>query len=69
MIQIFDISKYKDLVHYHDFVNSLQLDAIQNGTHILNTTNYKQKIETFIKKVRAFDLEPYLERIRKKDDK
>ena len=61
---VFDIANYKDLTHYHEFVNSLQLDAIQNGTHIINESNYKQKFAAFIKKVKAFDLEPYLEKIR-----
>ena len=62
---VFDVSKYKDLGHYHKSVNSLQLDAIRNGTHLFDERNYKQKINAFIKKIRAFDLEPYLEKIRK----
>ena len=65
---VFDISKYMDLVHYGEPVNSRQIDAIQNGTHILDETNYKQKLKTFIEKVKAFDLDPYLERIRKETD-
>lgn len=61
---VFDISQYKDLPHYHQSVNSLQLDAIRDGTHILDMNNYKQKIAGFIKRVRAFDTEPYLRQIR-----
>ena len=62
---VFDISRYKDLAHYHPSVNSLQLNAIRNGTHILDKSNYRRKIDAFVKKVRAFDLEPYLEKIRR----
>ena len=62
---VFDISNYKDMTHYHQSINSLQLDAIQEGSHIINESNYKQKFADFINKVKAFDLEPYLEKIRK----
>ena len=62
---VFDISMYKDLTHYYYTVNSLQLDAVQEGTHIINIQNYQQKFKTFIKKVNAFNLEPYLQKVRK----
>lgn len=62
---VFDISYYKDMTHYHPLINSLQLKAIEEGSHIIDESNYKQKFDDFIKKITAFDLEPYLEQIRK----
>ena len=60
---IFDITQYKDLTHYHYAINSLQLDAIKNGTHILTLDNCKEKFENFIQKINDFDLQFYIDQI------
>ena len=58
-----DISKYKDLSHYHYSINSLQLDALKNKTNIINTQNYQQKFREFSDKVNTFDLDTYIKQI------
>ena len=60
---VYDIAQYKDTTHYHHFVNSLQLDAIKEGTHILNRENMEQKFAEFISRINAYDLEPLLRQI------
>lgn len=60
---VFDITKYKDLTHYHYSINSQQIDAIKNGTNILTIENYKDKFKKFSQKIRTFDLQTYLDKI------
>lgn len=60
---IFDIAKYKDLTHYHPSLNSLQLDAIKNGTNIFNTKNCQEKFADFAAKIRNFDIDQYIRQI------
>ena len=52
---VFDIARYKDLTHYHPSINSLQLDAIKNGTNILNAKNCQEKFAAFTAKMHNFD--------------
>lgn len=59
-----DISMYKDLTHYYYTVNSLQLDALQKGTHIIDTENYQQKFTSFINKINKFNIEPYIRKVK-----
>ena len=58
-----DISSYKDLTHYHQSINSLQIDAIKNGTHLITTKNYQQKFRKWMRKVNHFDIRPYMDKI------
>lgn len=60
---VFDIANYKDLIHYHHSFNSQQIDAIKNGTNILNVDNYKQKLKDFEQKIDNFDLQTYTDKI------
>lgn len=57
---VFDISFYKDLTHYDVKVNSWQIDAIKDKSHIINVTNYHEKISLFKKQLEAFDAEYFL---------
>ena len=58
-----DISMYKDLEHYHYSVNSLMLDAIKNGTNIIDETNYEQKLQDFADRINNFDVDVYIRQI------
>ncbi len=58
-----DITKYKDLTHYHHSINSLQLDAIKNGTNIINSNNYQEKFTSFRDKINNFDIQSYIDKI------
>lgn len=60
---VFDISKYKDLTHYHHSINSLQLDAIKNGTNIINMDNYEEKFDEFCGRINHFNLQSYIDKI------
>lgn len=60
---VFDVATYKDLTHYHHTINSKQLDAIKNKSHIISINNYKEKIANFKQKILAFDLDYYLKLI------
>lgn len=62
---VFNIRNYKDLTHYYYSINSLQLDAIRDGTHILNVSNCQQKFKNFTKKIKRFNLQPYLQKVKK----
>ena len=58
-----DISFYKDLTHYHQSINSLQIDAIKNQTHFINAKNYQQKLKAWRDKIEKFDIKPYIDQI------
>lgn len=62
---VFDIATYKDLTHYTDAINSLQLDFIKYRSHIINAHNYKTKIQQFRDKVKKIDVNYYVDRIKK----
>ena len=58
-----DITKYKDLTHYYYTINSSMLDAIKNGTNIINETNYEQKLKDFTDRINNFDIDVYIRQI------
>ena len=60
---ISDIRQYKDLTHYHETNNSKQIDAIKNGTNIINAKNYKDKFKNFKNKINKFNLKKYTDLI------
>ncbi len=62
---VFDIANYKDLTHYHQKINSLQIDYIKNNSHLIDIHNYHQKINDFKKKIEVFDLQYYIDKINK----
>lgn len=45
-------------------MNSMQLNAIRDHTHILNTQNMDKYFNTMEKKIKEFDLTPFVEYIK-----
>ena len=64
-----DIRNYKDQAHYNIDMNSMHLDAIKNNTHILTTQNMDRYFELMEQKIRAYDLEPLIQIIKKDSQK
>ncbi len=63
-----DIRNYKDPAHYNIDMNSMQLDAIKNGTHILTPQNMDEYFKTMEEKIRNYDLTPFVEFIKKNEN-
>lgn len=63
-----DIRNYKDPAHYNIDMNSMQLDAIKNGTHILTPQNMDEYFKTIEEKIRNYDLTPFVEFIKKNEN-
>ncbi len=59
-----DIANYKDLTHYNVDMNSMQLDAIASGTHILTPQNIEDYLATMEAKIKAYDLTPLINEIK-----
>lgn len=59
-----DIANYKDLPHYNIDMNSMQLDAIANGTHILTPQNIDSYLATMESKIKNYDITPLIEQIK-----
>ncbi|MCH5277890.1 MAG: hypothetical protein J1E80_08695 [Desulfovibrionaceae bacterium] len=51
-----DIANYKDTTHYHPWVNSLMLDAIHEGTHLLTPENMERYLRDCLEKAWNFDI-------------
>jgi len=62
---VYNIAYYKDTTHYHHTVNSLQLDAIKSGTHLLTLENMDKKFTDFITRINNYDLEPFMRQLPK----
>ncbi|MCW1316877.1 hypothetical protein OLU54_03005 [Campylobacter jejuni] len=45
-------------------MNSMQLNAIRDNTHILNTQNIVKYLNTMERKIKEFDLTPFVEYIK-----
>ncbi|HEH4505923.1 TPA: hypothetical protein SHD90_000329 [Campylobacter coli] len=60
-----NIANYKDPAHYNIDMNSMQLDAIKNNTHILTPQNMGEYFNTVEKKIRDYDLTPFINYIKK----
>lgn len=58
-----DIANYKDLTHYNVDMNSIQLDAIANGTHILTSQNIDSYLTTMESKIKNYDIAPLIKQI------
>ncbi|HDZ5091565.1 TPA: hypothetical protein RTH13_000383 [Campylobacter jejuni] len=58
-----NIANYKDPAHYNADMNSMQLNAIRDNTHILNTQNIVKYLNTMERKIKEFDLTPFVEYI------
>ena len=59
-----DIANYKDLTHYNIDMNSMQLDAIANGTHILTPQNIDSYLATMESKIKNYDIAPIIKQIK-----
>ncbi|ECP6784584.1 hypothetical protein FUW64_03195, partial [Campylobacter jejuni] len=59
-----NIKNYKDPAHYNTDMNSMQLNAIRDNTHILNTQNIVKYLNTMERKIKEFDLTPFVEYIK-----
>lgn len=59
-----EIANYKDAAHYNVDMNSMQLDAIANGTHILTPENIDEYLQTMENKIKAYDLAPLIQKIK-----
>lgn len=59
-----EIKNYFDSIHYWLDMNSMQLDAIANGTHILTPENIDEYLQTMENKIKAYDLAPLIREIK-----
>ena len=58
------ITNYRDGTHYNVDMNSMQIDAIANGTHILTPENIDEYLQTMENKIKAYDLAPLIAEIK-----
>ena len=59
-----NLDNYTDARHYNVDMNSMQLDAIANGTHILTPKNIDEYLQTMENKIKAYDLTPLINEIK-----
>lgn len=60
-----NLTYHVDVVHYIPKINSMQLDAVRNHTH-LTPQNMDKYFNTMERKIKEFDLTPFVEYINKK---
>ena len=60
-----NIANYKDPSHYNIDMNSMQLDAIANQTHILTTQNMEEYFKTMETRIKNYNLEPFMQQIKR----
>ena len=58
-----NIANYIDHEHYYLDMNSMQLDAIANGTHILTPENIDEYLQTMENKIKSYDISPLIKQI------
>lgn len=58
------LENYCDETHYNVDMNSMQIDAIANGTHILTPENIDEYLQTMENKIKAYDLAPLIQEIK-----
>ena len=59
-----NIANYIDHEHYYLDMNSMQLDAIANGTHILTPQNIDNYLATMESKIKSYDISPLIGQIK-----
>ena len=59
-----NLDNYRDARHYNHDMNSMQLDAIANGTHILTPENIDEYLQTMENKIKVYDLAPLIREIK-----
>lgn len=57
-----DIANYKDFTHYNVDMNSLHLDSIKQGKHILDSNNIDSYLKAMEDKIKNYDLKPFVEK-------
>lgn len=55
-----NINNYKDLTHYNNDMNSLELQAIKEGKHIVTRENVDEYFNKFKSKIENYDLSPFV---------
>ncbi len=64
-----NVTNYIDHEHYWFDMNSMQLDAIANGTHILTPQNIDKYLSTMESKIKNYDIAPLIEQIKAWEEK
>ena len=59
-----DVANYKDFTHYNVDMNSLHLDSIKQGKHILVSNNIDSYLKTMEDKIKNYDLKPFIEKVK-----
>lgn len=57
-----DIANYIDFTHYNVDMNSLHLDSIKQGKHILDSNNIDSYLKAMEDKIKNYDLKPFIEK-------
>lgn len=57
-------TNFRDCVHYNVDMNSMQLDAIANRTHILTPQNIDTYLATMESKIKNYDIAPLIAEIK-----
>lgn len=57
-----DIASYRDFIHYNVDMNSLHLDSIKQGKHILDSNNIDSYLKAMEDKIKNYDLKPFVEK-------
>lgn len=57
-----DIASYRDFIHYNVDMNSLHLDSIKQGKHILDSNNIDSYLKAMEDKIKNYDLKPFIEK-------
>lgn len=57
-----DIASYRDFIHYNVDMNSLHLDSIKQGKHILDSNNIDSYLKVMEDKIKNYDLKPFIEK-------
>lgn len=59
-----EIANYKDLTHYNIDMNSMQIDAIANGTQILTPENIDEYLNIMENKIKSYNLAILIQKIK-----
>ncbi|WP_199770037.1 hypothetical protein [Helicobacter pullorum] len=57
-----DVANYRDFIHYNVDMNSLHLDSIKQGKHILDSNNIDSYLKAMEDKIKNYDLKPFIEK-------
>ncbi|WP_191337867.1 hypothetical protein [Helicobacter pullorum] len=57
-----DIASYRDFIHYNVDMNSLHLDSIKQGKHILDSNNIDSYLKVMEDKIKNYDLKSFIEK-------